>query len=833
MKTSTLLLVAFVVGTTAVSSPARAQSTLVQVTSFGSNPGGLRMWKYVPANMPANAPLVLALHACTQQAADYVKAGWNTLADKYKFYVVYPEQTTTNNALTCFNWAGNNTNPITGDNDPANLTRAMGENESMKQMIDQMKTDYSIDGKRVFITGLSGGAAQTALMLATWPDVFAAGASFAGIPYYCTINKNQVTTCMNPGITQTPQQWGDLVRSAYPGFSGPWPRLAIWQGTSDSVVSPNNQTELMKQWTDVHGISQTPTKSDTVASNVTRDIYADANGVPVVEVLKVANMDHGVPVDPKNGCGTAALYFNDVGVCSSAIVAADWGLTSPPSTTTDGGAGGGGSGGGGGAGDGGAGGAGGSGGGVGAWPDGGSWVTPGGGGWVTPGGTGGNGAGGSGSAGGCSTLGGMALGSGLPIVLVVLALILRRRRGASGTLLGLALFLAAPRAFADGQFISDNFAGHDYKLYIPSSYANEPLPLVLMLHGCTQDPDSFSTGTQMNVVAEANNFFALYPDEPTSAQSLKCWQWFDSAHQQRGSGEPAALVSIIDHVAATYAVDGTRTYVAGLSAGAAMAVILGATYPDRFSAITVGAGLEYAAATSLAAASTAELDGGPDPATQAMLAATAMSTAARPVRALVVYGTSDAVVAPVNDDQVATQWLDTDAMLGANVPSMPDSTTMGQVMGGHSYTTTTWGTFVTKIAVDSMGHAWSGGDSAGSYTDPEGPNASALSWQFFTGATGGGGGGSGGGGGAGSGGGGSGGNGGGGGTGGSGGGSGGNGATPGAMHSGCALAGASSTDSSSLAAWGIALGLLAARKRATPSAWIPSPDSPSSSPKRA
>ncbi|HEY1585897.1 MAG TPA: PHB depolymerase family esterase, partial [Polyangia bacterium] len=168
MKTSTLLLVAVVGVTAAVSPPVHAQSTgLVQVTSFGSNPGGLRMWKYVPANMPANAPLVLALHACTQQAADYVKAGWNTLADQYKFYVLYPEQTSTNNALTCFNWAGNNTNPITGDNDPANLTRAMGENESMKQMIDQMKSDYSVDGKRVFISGLSGGAAQTALMLAT------------------------------------------------------------------------------------------------------------------------------------------------------------------------------------------------------------------------------------------------------------------------------------------------------------------------------------------------------------------------------------------------------------------------------------------------------------------------------------------------------------------------------------------------------------------------------------------------------------------------------------------------------------------------------------------
>ena len=197
------------------------------------------MWKYVPSGMPQNAPLVLALHACSQQAADYVKAGWNALADKYKFYVVYPEQTTTNNALTCFNWAGNNTNVLTGDNDPANLTRGMGENQSMKQMVDKMKADYSIDGKRVFISAACrAAAAQTALMLATWPDVFAAGATFAGIPYWCTINKNQVTTCLNPGVTHTPQEWGDLVRKDFPSYTGPWPRIAIWQGDQGQRRQP-------------------------------------------------------------------------------------------------------------------------------------------------------------------------------------------------------------------------------------------------------------------------------------------------------------------------------------------------------------------------------------------------------------------------------------------------------------------------------------------------------------------------------------------------------------------------------------------------------------------
>jgi len=795
MKTSTILLVAAL--GVAAASPARAQS-LVQVTDFGSNPGGLRMWKYVPSGMPQNAPLVLALHACSQQAADYVKAGWNPLADKYKFYVVYPEQTTTNNALTCFNWAGNNTNPVTGNNDPANLTRGMGENQSMKQMVDKMKADYSIDGKRVFISGLSGGGAQTALMLATWPDVFAAGATFAGIPYYCTINKNQVTTCLNPGITHTPKEWGDLVRNDFASYTGPWPRIAIWQGTKDSVVNPNNQTELMKQWTDVHGIGQTPTSSGSVAANVTRDVYADGNGVPVVEVLKVANMDHGVPVDPKNGCGTAAQYFNDVGVCSAQVLADDWGLTGQTSPGDGGIGGGGGTGGGSGGGSGGVGGGGSGGGGTGGWGGGGSWLTPG----------ADMGKGGSCGGGGCSTAGGWLerASSALPIAIVILAIALRRRRAAAA----LVLLLAGSRAHAAGQFASDSFGGRAYKLYVPSSYSGQPLPLVVMLHGCTQDPDQFASGTNMNAVAEAHGFFALYPDEPSSSQSLKCWQWFDPAHQQRGSGEPAAIVALVDHVASQYAVDGARTFAAGLSAGAAMSVVLGATYPDRFSAIAVSAGLEYAAATSLAGASTAQLDGGPDPAQQGKLAATAMSGVARPVRVLVVHGTSDGIVAPVNGDQVAAQWRDTDAALGANVPASADSTEMDSVLGGRSYTITRWGDWVQKVAVDGMGHAWSGGDVSGSYTDPKGPNASELAWQFFAnGAVTGGAGGAGG------------------------GGSGGNpgsGGDPGSapMRGGCAFAAGGGTPS----LWWLAV-LLAASKRATPFAWTRSNGSPRSSLKRA
>jgi poly(hydroxyalkanoate) depolymerase family esterase len=309
---------------------------IVQVTSFGSNPAGLRMWKYVPANVPPNAPLVLALHACSQQAADYVNAGWNGIADKYGFYVVYPEQTTTNNALTCFNWAGSNTNPLTGENDPANLTRGEGENLSIKQMVDKMKADYSIDASRVFITGLSGGAAMTALMLATWPDVFAAGATFAGVPYHCTTNKNQVySPCLTPGNMLMPSQWGDYVRMADSGNMA-WPRISIWQGSKDSVVNPDNTQELMKQWTNVHGLTQTPTVMDMLDGQP-HSAWKDGSGQIVVETVSVTGMDHGTPVDPKNGCGTAASYILDVGLCSSLEAAKFFGIVGPSATDGDGG----------------------------------------------------------------------------------------------------------------------------------------------------------------------------------------------------------------------------------------------------------------------------------------------------------------------------------------------------------------------------------------------------------------------------------------------------------------------------------------------------------------
>lgn len=290
----------------------RAQA-ITQVTNFGSNPGNLTMYKYVPANLPANAPLVMAAHGCTMSAAAYdVEPGLIKYADLWKFAIVWPEQRPQNQVSRCFNWW------LAGDS-----TRGQGEALSAKQMIDKMKADHGIDPARVYITGLSAGAAFTTMMLATYPDVFAAGAPIAGVNSKCDL------ACSQALQVKTPQQWGDKVRAAAPaGYTGPWPRVSIWHGSNDATVNPGYLAEIMKQWTNVHGIDQTPDVTDTIAGQA-HNVYKDANGVAKVETVMVSGMGHGTPIDPGSAtqqCGTAASYILDVNLCSSYYILRWFGL---------------------------------------------------------------------------------------------------------------------------------------------------------------------------------------------------------------------------------------------------------------------------------------------------------------------------------------------------------------------------------------------------------------------------------------------------------------------------------------------------------------------------
>jgi poly(hydroxyalkanoate) depolymerase family esterase len=310
-----------------------AVSTLTQVASFGSNPGGLQMFTYVPASMPTNAPLVFALHGCTESASVYQNAGWNALADTYKFYLVYPQQTSTGNPLECFNWAGEYGNP-------ADITRGEGEAESVNQMVSYMKSTYSVDASRVFMTGFSAGAAYAVALLAMYPDVFAGGASFSGLPFGCANSVASAETCQSGAVSNTAAQWGTFVKSAFPGYAGPYPRLSLWQGSSDTTVNPANLTELVDQWTDVAGLSQTATATNTVGG-FPHDEYADSNGVVRVETYSITGMSHAVAIDPTGGCGTADTYDIDEKVCAVGYVAKFLGLEGSASSSSSSGSGGG------------------------------------------------------------------------------------------------------------------------------------------------------------------------------------------------------------------------------------------------------------------------------------------------------------------------------------------------------------------------------------------------------------------------------------------------------------------------------------------------------------
>ncbi|MCQ1578690.1 extracellular catalytic domain type 1 short-chain-length polyhydroxyalkanoate depolymerase [Streptomyces parvus] len=311
---------------------ARAAAALERVTSFGANPGGLSMYVYRPAALPANAPVVVALHGCTQGAQVYSdNSGLNTFADRHGFLVVYAETTTVNNAGKCFNWF-----------QPGDTRRGRGEAASIRQMVAHAATAYGVDTGRVQITGLSAGGAMTSVMLAAYPDVFAAGAVVAGIPYGCGTDVVSAFGCMSPGVDRTPAAWAQAVRDAHPGFAGPWPRVAIWHGDNDATVAPRNADELRDQWTAVHGLGQTPDRTSTIGPNSTRrsEYLAADGGASAVEVNRVPGIGHGTPVDPGSGaeqCGaTGTQHFID-SVCSSYWITRFFGLdgTTTPEPPVD------------------------------------------------------------------------------------------------------------------------------------------------------------------------------------------------------------------------------------------------------------------------------------------------------------------------------------------------------------------------------------------------------------------------------------------------------------------------------------------------------------------
>lgn len=295
--------------------------------------------------------------------------------------------------------------------------------------------------------------------------------------------------------------------------------------------------------------------------------------------------------------------------------------------------------------------------------------------------------------------------------------------------------LAWSTAASAGTVTRETIAGRTVRVYVPEKAA-APRALVLMLHGCTQDANAFADATRMDEVADEEGFVVAYPEQPSDRALNACWQWWDSAHQKRDAGEPKELATIADAVAKAHGADRDHVYVAGISAGGAMTVILGATYPDRFAAIGVVAGLEYAAATSLSGVLSASSGGGPDPSKQGELARQAMGSAARVVPTMVIHGDADGVVAPVNGDQVTAQWVRTNTLLlgdGAIAAPTTETGTAGYAFTREIHASTkTKASVVEHIVVSGLGHAWPGGRDGGSFSDAKGPDASRTLYRFFS-----------------------------------------------------------------------------------------------------
>ena len=284
-----------------------------------------------------------------------------------------------------------------------------------------------------------------------------------------------------------------------------------------------------------------------------------------------------------------------------------------------------------------------------------------------------------------------------------------------------------------GRFLDRSYSNQAgrraYKLYVPSGYHDgQALPLLVMLHGCSQSPDDFAAGTRMNALAEEHTCLVAYPAQPSSAHFSKCWNWFSPDDQQRGEGEPSLIAGITREVMHDYSVDPHRVYVAGLSAGAAAAVIMGATYPDLYAAIGVHSGLAYEAASGSHSALTVMQHGGAAP-LHLSGGGVPNEGESRPIIPTIVFhGDHDATVHPRNGDQVIAQ--------SRGATNLQSKAERGQVPGGHAYSRTlhtdaNGRPMLEQWVIHGAGHAWSGGSAMGSYTDPRGPDAAREMLRFF------------------------------------------------------------------------------------------------------
>jgi acetylxylan esterase len=293
--------------------PAASAASLVEVTNFGTNPTGLRMHLYVPDRVQARPPILVAVHYCTGSGpAFYSGTEFARLADQYGFIVVYPSATRSG---SCFDVSTQGALTHNGNSDPVGIV----------SMVRYVLQNRNADPARVYVTGASSGAMMTNVLLGDYPDVFKAGSAFAGVPFACfatTDGSMWNSACANGQISRTPAEWGNLVRGAFPGYTGARPRMQIWHGTEDGTLRYPNFGEQIKQWTNVHGLSQTPSFTDRPQSTWTRTRYGGTGTQAPVEAISIQGGGHNLPMS-----GMAAMTIAFFGLDSG-------GPTVTPTTTT-------------------------------------------------------------------------------------------------------------------------------------------------------------------------------------------------------------------------------------------------------------------------------------------------------------------------------------------------------------------------------------------------------------------------------------------------------------------------------------------------------------------
>lgn len=293
-------------------------SDLIEVSDFGSNPGNLKMYKFVPEPEPENAPLIVALHGTSESPQQYSEnIGWNRLAQKHGFIVLYPAQTKTNNATLAFRWFS-----------PEDTRRDMGESGSVKQMIDNIRKNHSVDDRRIFVTGFSAGASFATVLCCNYPELFAAGAIMAGTPFRSASSLQEGFIAMFKGISNPAEEWAKLVHDQQPGYTGRYPALIIFHGDEDRTVKQSNMHEIVKQFTEIHATDQEADHTGIIKRH-RYSAFHDAYGRTVVETWQIKGMGHKYAVDPGNESdqgGKTGTFASSAGLYSAYYSLISWKL---------------------------------------------------------------------------------------------------------------------------------------------------------------------------------------------------------------------------------------------------------------------------------------------------------------------------------------------------------------------------------------------------------------------------------------------------------------------------------------------------------------------------